>query len=150
MFLTEQFTDPTYQGRRDGLFVVAADCTQPGGTCFCASMKTGPEVTTSFDLALTEIVDAEHHYFVVRVGSNAGATVLRDVPHRAAGEEDLECARRLITRAAGRTFAGHVEHQGALADQLRPSGMATRGRSSDLRQLHDGLSYLFLLVPPRT
>ena len=31
----------------------------PGGTCFCASMGTGPRGRTGFDLALTEIVEAE-------------------------------------------------------------------------------------------
>ena len=31
-----------YARRRQGLFVVAAGCTEPGGVCFCASMGTGP------------------------------------------------------------------------------------------------------------
>ena len=31
-------------GARQGLFIIAADCTEPGGVCFCASMGTGPRL----------------------------------------------------------------------------------------------------------
>src|SRR5262249_20344264 len=40
----EQFTDPYYAQARERLFVVAVECEHPGGTCFCVSMGTGPEV----------------------------------------------------------------------------------------------------------
>jgi sulfhydrogenase subunit beta (sulfur reductase) len=36
--------DPHYVARRDGLFVVAVSCTEPGAHCFCASMGAGPRV----------------------------------------------------------------------------------------------------------
>jgi ferredoxin len=39
-----QFTDPHYARARQRLFIVAVECEHPGGTCFCASMGTGPEV----------------------------------------------------------------------------------------------------------
>ena len=39
-----QFTDPHYATVRVGLFLVAVECEHPGGTCFCASMGTGPEI----------------------------------------------------------------------------------------------------------
>jgi hypothetical protein len=38
------FTDPYYAKARERLFLVAVECEHPGGTCFCASMGTGPEV----------------------------------------------------------------------------------------------------------
>ena len=50
----------------------------PGGTCFCASMGTGPRAESGFDLALTELVGEEHR-FVVEVGSDRGAEVLADL-----------------------------------------------------------------------
>jgi hypothetical protein len=38
------FLDPHYVARRKDVLVVGADCTKPGGSCFCASMGTGPDV----------------------------------------------------------------------------------------------------------
>lgn len=43
-----QFTDPYYARARQRLFLVAVECEQPGGTCFCASMGTGPHVPEAF------------------------------------------------------------------------------------------------------
>ncbi|MGO9924198.1 MAG: 4Fe-4S dicluster domain-containing protein [Isosphaeraceae bacterium] len=39
-----RFTDPHYAKARERLFLIAVECEQPGGTCFCASMGTGPDV----------------------------------------------------------------------------------------------------------
>ena len=36
--------DPHYRARREGAFIVAVNCSKAGGTCFCTSMGTGPEV----------------------------------------------------------------------------------------------------------
>jgi sulfhydrogenase subunit beta (sulfur reductase) len=40
-----QFTDPHYARARERLFLVAVECEHPGGTCFCVSMGTGPEIS---------------------------------------------------------------------------------------------------------
>ncbi len=69
-------------------FIVAVQCGEAGGTCFCVSMQTGPVATSGFDLALTEVMDGERHHFVVEVGSDAGLQVLGEVPHRAATDTD--------------------------------------------------------------
>ncbi|MEI6252697.1 MAG: 4Fe-4S ferredoxin, partial [Mycobacteriaceae bacterium] len=45
--------DTSYTGRRDGVFIVGVNCTEPGGLCFCASMGTGPGCGPGYDLALT-------------------------------------------------------------------------------------------------
>ena len=45
------------------------------------------EVTFGFDLALTEVLNAEQHYFVVEVGTLLGAELLQDVPHQPATAE---------------------------------------------------------------
>lgn len=60
--------DADYAARRADALIVAVECAVPSGTCFCASMETGPEVTSGYDLALTELDDG----FVVRAGSAAG------------------------------------------------------------------------------
>ncbi|MDD3580973.1 MAG: 4Fe-4S dicluster domain-containing protein [Desulfobacca sp.] len=78
------YVDPFYQARRRSAFIVAVNCTRAGGTCFCASMGTGPQATSGFDLALTEILHGPEHYFLVEVGSNQGAEVLQEVPHKPA------------------------------------------------------------------
>lgn len=52
------FTDTGYQDRRRGAFLIAAECTEPGDTCFCVSMGSGPAADSAYDLALTEVVSA--------------------------------------------------------------------------------------------
>jgi len=42
VFLGGQFQDPNYAQRREGAFIVAVNCGQAGGTCFCVSMNAGP------------------------------------------------------------------------------------------------------------
>ena len=54
-FLDGPFVDQGYAGRRRDTFVVAVNCSEPGGTCFCVSMKTGPKADSGYDLALTEL-----------------------------------------------------------------------------------------------
>ena len=101
VFLGGSFLEPFYRARRDQVFIVAVNCGQAGGTCFCVSMNTGPKATFGFDLALTEVIENGRHDFVVEVGTEAGATVLREVPHQAAGEDDRKAAERVVAEAAG-------------------------------------------------
>ena len=62
------FVDEDYADRRGKALIVAVECAVPSGTCFCASMGTGPEVTRNYDLALTELDDG----YVVRAETEAG------------------------------------------------------------------------------
>ncbi|MFF8941548.1 4Fe-4S dicluster domain-containing protein [Streptomyces sp. NPDC014864] len=98
-----RYEDPGYRERRTGAFLVAAECTEPGGTCFCASMGSGPAADAGFDLALTELVDGRGHRFVVRVGSEAGDEVLSALPHRPADPgADTAAARTAVDGARER------------------------------------------------
>ncbi len=94
------FTDPEYLSRRQQAFVVTVNCVVTGGTCFCASMGTGPRAREGFDLAVTEIIGATGHRFLVEAGSSRGEEVLTDIPHRQAEVEDLAEATRLLEVAA--------------------------------------------------
>jgi ferredoxin len=67
--------DPAEDARVADVFVIAVQCAQAGGTCFCASMNTGPVAERGFDLALTEVLE-EGHEFVVEVGSQRGGELL--------------------------------------------------------------------------
>lgn len=99
--------DPVYAGRRDGSFIVAVNCGSPGGTCFCASMGTGPAVEQGYDLVLTELVDTDASRFTIEVGSARGGDVLARVPRRAATPAETEAAATVVREAAhhmGRTL----------------------------------------------
>jgi ferredoxin len=101
VFVGGSYVDDDYAARRDDAFVVAVNCFEPGGTCFCVSMGTGPRADAGYDLALTELLDGEHR-LLVEVGSERGAEVLRELPHRAAEAADLEAAERAVAGAAER------------------------------------------------
>ena len=75
VFVEGAYIDRNYQRRRERAFIVAVNCGEAGGTCFCASMGTGPEANAGFDLALTELIDDAGHQFLVEVGSPAGANL---------------------------------------------------------------------------
>ena len=92
-------TRPTEPARED-LFVVAVQCGQAGGTCFCVSMDTGPVAERGFDLALTEVLEDGRHYFVAEVGSELGAEVLAEIPHGTAADADRSAAQSVHERAA--------------------------------------------------
>ena len=100
VFTNAHYKDPIYASRRENVCVIAVNCGQAGGTCFCVSMQTGPEATSGFDLALTEVLDAARHFFVIEVGTELGVSILGDVPHRAASEDDLRLAERAVANAA--------------------------------------------------
>ena len=100
VFDNGEFTDRLYATRRESAFVVAVNCTRAGGTCFCASMGTGPSAGQGFDLCLTELVDESVHRFVVEAGSSRGEEVLAEIPHRTARGDEIETAARLIDDAA--------------------------------------------------
>jgi ferredoxin len=100
VFLHGPYIDATYASRRQEVFTIAVNCGQAGGTCFCVSMQTGPQATSGFDLALTEVLDTDRHRFVVDIGTELGAAVMRDVPHHLALAEDLQMAERIVARTA--------------------------------------------------
>jgi len=100
VFCRGPYPDVAYEMRRRDAFIVAVNCGQAGGTCFCVSMQTGPKAASGFDLALTELLDDGDHYFLVEVGSEAGAELLAQVPHRPASDAQLAAAAAVIERTA--------------------------------------------------
>jgi len=93
-----QWSDPHYARARARLFLIAVECEVPGGTCFCTSMGTGPEIdgAAGFDLALTELDDA----FVLRSGSPAGEVVRERLELAEANGAQVEHARQRVAAAA--------------------------------------------------
>jgi ferredoxin len=101
-----RYVDRDYAARREEIFVIVVDCAEPGRLCFCDSMGTGPCAESGYDLALTELLDGEHR-FLVRIGSERGAEVMRDVTHGDANATDRDAAHALVENARasmGRTL----------------------------------------------
>jgi ferredoxin len=92
--------DAHYRARREGAFIVAVNCSQAGGTCFCASMNAGPKAEAGFDLALTELFGDGGHRFLVEAATDAGLSLLAELPHRAATPDDVEAAASIVAHTA--------------------------------------------------
>jgi ferredoxin len=100
VFLGGAYVDPHYQARRADAFVIAVNCGEAGGTCFCASMNAGPKADAGFDLALTEISRGGDHIFVVEIGTDAGRDALAETGSRAPTREERDAAETVVARTA--------------------------------------------------
>jgi ferredoxin len=95
VFLGGEYQDPDYKARRRDTFIIGVECTEPGGTCFCASMGTGPRVGPGYDLRLTELQDV----FVIHIGSEIGCQAMDHIDWRHTSAYDLQQARQIMTEA---------------------------------------------------
>ena len=102
VFLGGRYSDDTYRTRRPSTFIIAVNCGQAGGTCFCVSMGGGPKADAGFDLSLTELLGADRATFLVEVASEAGARMLRRIASRPPTEAELAAAQAVLDRTAGR------------------------------------------------
>ncbi len=116
--------DVRYAARRDRCFLVAVTCTTPAGTCFCASMGTGPKPGDGADLVLTELIDDLSHRFLVETGTAAGAEVLAGLTTVAAGAADLAAADAVV--AAATAHMGREMRTDDLTDLLFASAESPR------------------------
>jgi len=102
VFLGNGTTDTHYERRRKRIFSIGVSCGVAGGTCFCVSMGTGPEVTdrTPHDLALTEVIEGTRHFFILTAGSDEGREVLAELPVTPAAETEVAAAKERVSHAA--------------------------------------------------
>ncbi len=91
-FVHGPYVEPHYQARRERAFIIAVQCGQAAATCFCTSMRTGPQAVRGFDLALTELPEA----FVVEVATERGHAIMADITSRQASGADLGAAARVV------------------------------------------------------
>jgi len=78
--LAEQgYPDPEYQALRRNLFIIAVNCLQPGGTCFCTAMGAGPRADGGYDIVLNEICEPDRYRLIAEPGSARGADLLSTV-----------------------------------------------------------------------
>jgi ferredoxin len=111
VLLQGPYVDRVYLSKRRSVLIVAVDCYEPGANCFCASVGTGPAAKSGFDIGLTEVLLDEQHYFVARVGSEAGLRLLERIGARDATAEEVEKAERLLGQGLGR-FVKRLEVSG--------------------------------------
>ena len=128
VFLQNPYVDTAYAARRRDCLLIAVNCGQAGGTCFCASMQTGPKADSGFDLALTELLDPAGHAFLVEVGSDAGTRWLAQVPHRPASVAELAAAAAVVARTTQQM--GRSLDTGGIKDLLQ--GNADHPRWDDV------------------
>ena len=67
-----------------------------------------PGATRGFDLALTELIGGGRHDFLVEVGSDRGAAMLAELPHRASDAEPRARRAPRSRRAHGRSAMGRA------------------------------------------
>lgn len=102
VFLGGSHPDAHYGARRTRPLMIAVDCAEPGGTCFCASMGTGPSVDRASllpDLRVTELLGSDRHEFMLRPDSDAGRRLVADLPGRPVTAEDLAASAEQSARA---------------------------------------------------
>lgn len=111
VFLRRGAQDPIYSTRRANAFIVAVNCGEPAGTCFCVSMGTGPKAEGGFDVALTELLEGGGHRFLAEAGTERGEEVLAVLPSQAARAGDQEAAEAVVRSAAAR-MGRHMDTDG--------------------------------------
>jgi NAD(P)H-flavin reductase len=104
--------DPDYAARRADLVIVAVECAVAASTCFCASMGTGPEVTSGADVVLDELDEG----FVVRADTPAGERIVGALQLGAAAPAQLHRATAQVAETR-RAMGTAVQAEG-LRDRL--------------------------------
>ena len=98
VFLQGAYQDEVYVAHRSDVLLIAVECGSPAGTCFCASMGTGPGVTEGADLVLTELLDGEHR-FLARAVTEAEAELLAALERGEPTHHDITAREQVIATA---------------------------------------------------
>jgi sulfhydrogenase subunit beta (sulfur reductase) len=90
--------DAYYHKAREQALIVAVNCIEPGGTCFCDSMGTGPRCREGYDICLTEL----DGHFAVEIGSKTGAEIVESLDLREATPAERRLCGLLMERSRAR------------------------------------------------
>jgi len=102
VFIQEDYVDPFYSLRREGLSLVTVDCVEPAEQCFCNLLDGKPYATEGFDVNLTPVEGG----YVAEVGSDKGKEMVlaaKDLFREATDEQLAE--RERVREAATRRLA---------------------------------------------
>jgi ferredoxin len=125
VFLEGPYVDPGYRARRERLFVVSVQCRRAAATCFCHAMKTGPQASRGFDLALAELDDC----FVIEVGSARGGQVLANL------DGWTPCSADVVDQAKDQS--AQLEHSMKQRGATEAASDTSRPRQLDTHDIHD-------------
>jgi sulfhydrogenase subunit beta (sulfur reductase) len=89
-----------YTQMRDEAFIVAVNCVEPGGNCFCTSMGTGPAADSGFDISITEITHEGNMRYLIESGSEAGSELLASLNLETASDAEKATCDTMLDRAA--------------------------------------------------
>jgi len=91
VFAEEGFEDRFYIKRRESMFTISADCSEPGETCFCSIFQGKGFADKDFDINISKIKDG----FIIEAGSQKGndfltknSRIFADVPDALLSERD--------------------------------------------------------------
>ncbi|MEM1698729.1 MAG: 4Fe-4S dicluster domain-containing protein [Sulfolobales archaeon] len=88
--------DDVYQARRARIeYIVVEECVEPGGTCFCGSIGTGPAVAKGYDIAYARLGDQ----VLFKVGSEKGLKLVEKVGLTPASDETLRRYNEALNEA---------------------------------------------------
>jgi len=68
VFTEEEFEDPFYTARREKMFIISSDCSEPAESCFCTAFDGRPFAQSGFDLNMSQVKGG----FIIEVGSQKG------------------------------------------------------------------------------
>ena len=95
VFLEDEFEDPFYAERRRNMFTIAADCCDPGESCFCNVLGGAGHPQGGFDLAVTKLKAG----WVIEPGTPKGEAFLAGHSRLFAAASDAQLAERDTLRA---------------------------------------------------
>ncbi|UCG47761.1 MAG: 4Fe-4S dicluster domain-containing protein, partial [Phycisphaerales bacterium] len=90
VFKEDEFEDPFYTARREKMFIISADCTDPEESCFCSLLEGQPFVQGGFDLNVSRLKDG----LLVEAGSQKGKAFVGKHPKLFADAPDVLLAER--------------------------------------------------------
>lgn len=99
VFDNGMFADSYYNNIRKNIFIAAVNCTVSSNTCFCVSMHTGPKVKDGYDIALTEVINDNEHYFTLEEGSPKGCALTAKLESKSATGDEEKAAEEAINMA---------------------------------------------------
>jgi len=95
--------DQYYLNLRSKLLIIVENCTNPGGTCFCATMQTGPFASTGFDVAYTRL---DGGLVLFQPGSDPGVELLSELNLEPATGEHARKLKEVMKNASEKARAG--------------------------------------------
>lgn len=72
VFAEAEFEDAFYVARREKMFIISSDCTEPAESCFCNVLGGKPYAQAGYDLNVSHVKDQ----FIIEAGSTKGESFI--------------------------------------------------------------------------